>query len=155
MDPRHTLKRSLLNKILRSLFFFAIVASIAISGIIRPLLVQCTLADGRTTLELIGQDPHHHMHSGHSCEYSNSSSDILFPYRVVDCDADGACVDRFLNHTAILRTASCDPLPLSVWGVFEKLSAQIFSRAVPASVLFPDSSSRTSFHLQFKQPLLI
>ncbi len=152
MGPQQTLKRPSLSTILRSLFFVTIAASIMISGIIGPLLVHCTPADGCTTIELIGQDPHHHTHSEHFCEFSNSASDPSFSSYVGGC---GECVDRFLNHTAILRTASCHPLPVSVWFAFGKLSAEISSRAAPVSDLLPDPALHTAFHFQFKQPLLI
>jgi len=130
----------------------AITASMLISGIIRPLLVQCTPAGGLATIELIGQDPHHHTHSEHFCEFSNGSPDSFFSSRVNDC---GSCVDRLLNHTAILRVAPGNSLPASIWGEFEKLSAAMPSCGIPASGLLPNPVLRTAFHLQFKQPLLI
>ncbi len=152
MGPQQTLKRPSLHSIHRSLFFIALTASMLMSGVIRPLLVQCTPADGSATIELIGQDPHHHTHSEHFCEFSNSFADALFSSRVDDC---GSCVDRLLNHTAILRVAPGNPLRESIWGEFDKLSAAISSWAIPASGLLPNPLLRTAFHLQFNQPLLI
>ena len=155
MDLQQTMKRASLFTTFRNLFFAAIAISLLSSGIIRPLLVQCTPADGHTTIELFGQDPHHHTHSKHFCEFSNDASDLSFSSCVDDCSANSACVDRFLSNTAILRTSSCQPFPKSIWGVFEKPSAQISFRTAPVSDLFPDPALQTPFHLQFKQPLLI
>jgi hypothetical protein len=152
MGPQQTLKWPSLHSIHRSLFFIAITATILISGVIRPLLVQCTPAGGLATIELIGQDPHRHADSEHFCEFSNSSPDDLFSSRVHDY---GSCVDRLLNHTAILSVGSGNPLRASIWGECEKLSAAMSACAIPASGLLPNPVLRTAFHLQYKQPLLI
>jgi len=142
----------------RNLFFVAIAVSLLISGIIQPLLVQCTPADGRTTLELIGQDPHHHVHSEHFCESPKSTSGVLFSFRsgvVGDCGASSACMDLFLNHAAILRIGGHHPLPESIWGAPGNLFAVKDSREFPVLALLSDPALQPSFHPQFKRPLRI
>ena len=136
----------------RNLFFVAIAVSLLISGIIQPLLVQCTPADGRTTLELIGQDPHHHVHSEHFCESSKSASGVPSSFCA---DVDGGCMDLFLNHAAILRIGAHHPLPESIWGASGNLFAVKDSREFPVLALLSDPALQTSFHPQFKRPLRI
>ena len=136
----------------RNLSFVAIVVSLLTSGFTRPLLVQCTTAEGRTILELIGQDPHHHDHSEHFCEPSKSAPDASFSSSADDC---GDCVDIFLNHAGILRVASYHPSPASIWGEFGNPPAAMGSAAFRTSPLLFDPALQTALHPQFKPPLLI
>ena len=146
------MKRASHYKTFRNLFFAAITAVLLISGIIRPLFVQCIPADGRTTIEFIGRDPHHHVHSEDICEFSKSTPGASFSFCV---DASSECVDLFLNHTAILRIGIHPPLTESIWGAAGNLFTLIDSRTFQALDFRTDPALQTSFHPQFKQALRI
>lgn len=138
-----------LHTTFRNLLFAAIAMSLLISGIAQPLLVRCTPGDGSSTLELIGRDPHHHVHSGYFCEFSKNASGDSFSF------CAGGCVDLFLNHTAILRNGPHHPLPKSIWGAFAILPSLPDSCEFPLSDLGRAPATHTSFHSPFKQPLRI
>ncbi len=146
------MKRASRCKAFRNLFFAAITAALLISGIIRPLFVQCTPADGHTTLEFIGRDPHHHVHSEDICEFSKSASGSSFSFCVA---AYSECVDLFLNHTAILRIGIHAPWTESILGATGNLFTLIASRTFQSLDFRTDPAFQTSFPPQFKQALRI
>ena len=142
---------SLCNTI-EKLFFVAVTLSFLISGAIRPLLVQCTPADGETTLELIGRDPHRQVYSGHDCEISKSDPGAAFSL-CTGVVAD--CVDLFLSHTAIMRAGIDAPVPAHVAGAFEKSFSSEASRVFPPSGFLTDPALQVAFPPPFKLSLRI
>ncbi len=146
------MNRARLYSAYRKLCFAALAVALLVSMIISPLLVHCTAADGQTTLELIGRDPHRHFHSQYYCQLSKSSPDSAFS----SCSRDYEdCVDLLVNQAAILRIAPCHLLPASVWDAVGNLPVATDFRSFSISALRRDSVVPTSTHPQFKQPLLI
>ena len=152
MSLQQTIKHSSLCATNRNLFFAVVAVSLLISGIVRPLLVECTPADGHTTLELIGRDPHHHIHSERYCEFSKRETGDSFS---LCAGVIGQCVDLFLNHTATLRTGSHHSLPVTFLEASGSLFVPMDSRTFPAFDFLADPALQISPNPQFRKPLLI